>query len=289
MSFNVLNFLEGSVVLYEKFASANPFAAGKIGNAELMCAYNYFYCLHKNAGNIDWSPTVIQEIFVNAGVFPQTEDMRIKFCNMLADALKCMDVVASWNGGLKEFEQRFILNNNKDCVLVDLQSLEPFYSGVPWSSHLKDKNVLVVSPFVKSIQKQYNNRQQLWKNPQVLPDFNLIPLFHPTSKAITGEKNKYERWDQMIQDIQDQMSNINFDVALVGTGASSLPITAHAKKLGKQAIHLGGPLQILFGIKGQRWDGMKIFKDIFYNEHWIRPDEEEIPSGFKAVEGGCYW
>lgn len=288
MEFSVLNFLDASALLYEKFSKSEPFAAGKIGNAELMCAYNYFVYKHRNQP-VQWSPTVEQETCVNAGVFPKTEQARVNFAETLAESLKNMDVVASWNGGLKEFEQRLILSSNKDCTLVELTALEPFYSGIPWSTHLKGKNVLVVSPFVESIKNQYKNRSKLWANPSVLPDFNLITLYHPTSKAVSAKQNKYDSWQHMVEDMKEQMSKIAFDVALIGTGASSLPLTVHAKTLGKQAIHLGGPLQILFGIRGKRWDNMKIFSQFFYNEHWIRPSENEIPAGYKAIEDGCYW
>lgn len=57
---------------------------------------------------------------------------------------------------------------------------------------------------------------------------------------------------------------------------------------GKKAIHLGGPLQLLFGIKGGRWDNGDIGK-VFYNEYWTRPLLEETPEKFKNIEGGCYW
>ena len=42
----------------------------------------------------------------------------------------------------------------------------------------------------------------------------------------------------------------DFDVALIGCGAYGFPLAAKLKTAGKQAIHLGGVLQALFGIKG---------------------------------------
>ena len=55
-----------------------------------------------------------------------------------------------------------------------------------------------------------------------------------------------------------------------------------AKRLGKQAVHLGGATQLLFGIKGKRWGEIG-------NEHWVSPLAEERPQGFEKIEGGCYW
>lgn len=44
--------------------------------------------------------------------------------------------------------------------------------------------------------------------------------------------------------------------------------------MGKKAIHMGGATQMLFGIKGKRWEDEY---GEFMNEHWIRPSKEETP------------
>ena len=56
----------------------------------------------------------------------------------------------------------------------------------------------------------------------------------------------------------------------------------------KQAVHLGGITQFLFGIKGTRWDG-NTFYNRFYNDAWVRPGDAERPDNFKRHEGGAYW
>ena len=50
---------------------------------------------------------------------------------------------------------------------------------------------------------------------------------------------------------------------------------------------LGGT-QILFGIRGKRWDDSEYFKPLF-NEYWTRPSEAETPKNAEKVENGCYW
>jgi len=285
--FDVLNFLDSAIKLYDLFKSPDPVCCGKIGNAELMCVYNYQLALHHKQTPIQWSPVVEKEIYVNAGVFPQTEYARVSFCQELEKAVANSDLLAAWNGGLSDFERRFIKSRSPDCILADLGSLEPYYSGIPWTKFLKNKRVLVISPFVESIKAQYARRNLVWEN-NLLPEFELLTLYHPTSKAISTNNNNYGSWNDMINDLKSKMEKIDFDAALIGTGASSLPLASHAKNLGKKAIHLGGPLQILFGIKGGRWDGNKIIGS-FFNDYWIRPSEAEIPSGYRQIEGGCYW
>ena len=61
---------------------------------------------------------------------------------------------------------------------------------------------------------------------------------------------------------------------------------AFCKDMGKKAIHIGGATQILFGIKGKRWDSCG-----YYNEHWVRPSADETPKGVERFEHGtfAYW
>lgn len=287
MSFSKKNFVDSSFYLYEQFASKNSFGCGKIGNCELMCVYNYFVCLHQNIP-VQWSPTVIEEIYNNAGVFPKTEQARVEFIEELQNSLKNIDSLASWSTFNLDFEARFIKKNSFSCELIDLQSIEPFYSGLPWTEHLKDKNVLVISPFTDTIRKQYKKRHLIWKDQRVLPTFKeLLTLKYPHSPGI-DIPSKYDSWLDMVKSFKNMIDVIDYDVLLVGAGASSLPLVAHAKKNGKKAIHLGGPLQLLFGIKGGRWDSSPIGKH-FYNEHWVKPINDEKPKNYLAIENGCYW
>jgi hypothetical protein len=91
-------------------------------------------------------------------------------------------------------------------------------------------------------------------------------------------------WYHALEEMKSQMENADFDIALVGAGAWSLPLVAHAKKLGKKGIHLGGTLQLLFGIKGARFD-----RGVMYNEHWTRPLPEDRPANCHLMEQGAYW
>ena len=53
---------------------------------------------------------------------------------------------------------------------------------------------------------------------------------------------------------------------------------------------MGGGTQILFGIKGKRWDEHDVIST-FYNEHWVRPSDEEIPERMEnmRIDTGHYW
>jgi glycerol-3-phosphate dehydrogenase len=82
-----------------------------------------------------------------------------------------------------------------------------------------------------------------------------------------------------------------FDVAILGCGAYGFPLAAKIKAAGRQAVHMGGTTQILFGIRGRRWDDDKnhSFLNQYYSDAWVRVGEKDRPKNAKAVEDACYW
>ena len=134
--------------------------------------------------------------------------------------------------------------------------------------------------------KQYQNRRYLWQNPDVLPDFELKTI--KAVQTIAGETSEFNTWFDALHYMEQQMDALDYDVAIIGCGAYGFSLAAHAKRMGKKAIHLGGATQILFGIKGKRWDDLPAVNK-FYNEYWVYPSADETPKHKDRVEGGCYW
>jgi hypothetical protein len=162
--------------------------------------------------------------------------------------------------------------------------MEPYHFHNPWSANLENKIVLVIHPFEKSIKNNYSNREHLFPNRNVLPKFEL-----KTIQAEQNLSNTDSNYFDSIKRMQDKISSIDFDVAIIGCGASGLPIASFVKKeLHRTAIHMGGATQILFGIIGKRWEEYPQIRKLI-NKHWTRPLPEETPSIAMSVERGCYW
>ena len=96
---------------------------------------------------------------------------------------------------------------------------------------------------------------------------------------------------QHCQDPQKEIDNIgNFDIALIGAGCYSLLLCAYIKNTKNRiAFHLGGGLQMMFGVYGARWDISNGFFKEYVNNYWIRPNENETPANFKNQEFGAYF
>ena len=124
-----------------------------------------------------------------------------------------------------------------------------------------------------------------------MPEFELKTI--RAVQTITGEPSEFKDWFEALEAMKKQIDEIDFDICLIGAGAYGFPLAAHVKRIGRKSIHMGGSLQLLFGIRGNRWDNEKVvgkvnYQDLF-NEHWVRPLEEETPAKKNNVEGGCYW
>jgi hypothetical protein len=146
---------------------------------------------------------------------------------------------------------------------------------------------LVIHPFTESISRQYNsNRGKIFSNPNVLPKFELFTV--KAVQSIAGNKTAFNNWFEALDYMFIEAIKIDFDVAIIGCGAYGLPLAAKIKQYGKKAIHLGGATQILFGIKGNRWDKIPEISQL-YNDYWIRPLNSEKPQYVDKVEGACYW
>ena len=152
---------------------------------------------------------------------------------------------------------------------------------------LQGKKVLVVHPFSESIRRSFlEAREKLFQDPRVLPPFDLITLKAVQSHA--GAGSGFSSWFEALDCMKRQMTDIDFDLCIVGAGAYGLPLAAHAKSLGKQAIHMGGATQVLFGIIGRRWEVHPVVRR-FINSAWRRPSLAETPPNALSVENGCYW
>jgi hypothetical protein len=259
----------------QRILESRPLMVARHGSTEL-------HYVIKNRG--------FDQLCSNAGFFPSNEGLGESFKEIYTSACKHIDALAVWNyrrGGFLE-EKKIFSEHSPNSQLVDRSFLTPFLFQDPWSQALAGKSVLVVHPFSEAIASQYAKREYLFSNPNVLPEFKELKLIKAV-QSIAGSECPFEDWFAALEHMKNQISNSDFEVALIGCGAYGLPLAAHVKSLGKQAIHVGGALQLLFGIKGGRWDKGDENVNLFYNEHWVRPGENDRPKNYKSIENGCYW
>jgi len=223
------------------------------------------------------------QLFVNAGVY--YGDRPDEWGEAFIQAMQNLDYALTW---MPNKTDDWCWDQYKPDVkrFDSFEGLEPFVFGKDgWHYSLANKKVLCVSPFSETVQHQSKNFGSIWKGAEI---GEVVTVTSPHSDALTGSRPP-KIWQDKYRDMTDQIDELDFDFATVGCGGLSLLICNYIKNMGKPCVHLGGGNQILYGIRGRRWDdGFKDY-DWYGTEYWVRPTGSEVPLNYKAVEGGCYW
>lgn len=279
----VLDERTANKLIYEKLLSEDAFFIGRVGSTELETLCNYCYFTNRIHGSgVPYTRNITNMLGDWCGFFPAEHEKMDEFCQLYIEKVKEADLL--WSMWQSRFENRFYQDycSRTPLTLYDETGF-PIASQRPWTYGLKGKKVLVIHPFEESIRRNYENRRKLFQNPDFLPDFELITLKAVQTLA-DNKECEFATWFDALESMKDKMAETDFDIALIGAGAYGFPLGAYAKEIGKKALHIGGMLQLYFGIRGAYYDQFG-----YHNEYWTRPLEEEKPKGFKKVEAGRYW
>lgn len=268
----------------KKLGGGEPFAVGRLGASETF-NFNEYYAVQFHLKK-HMNPKYMHALHNNSGFFPETEENVKKFCELFLSEVQCMDMLPTY----RSFMEEYTIKNyaRKDVIVCQPHAYEPYYFENPWSMALAGKKVLVVSPFVETIERQYkNNREKLFANPNMLPEFDLKTV--KAVQTIAGNSDdRFKDWFEALDYMYDEAMKLDFEVALVGCGVYALPLSAMLKRAGKKVIMMCGSTQYLFGVKSARADATPALREL-YNEYWCYPSQSEKPKNAEAVEGGCYW
>jgi len=262
-----------------------PLVTGKIGGAELM-ALEYGDHRIRPPWPPGWSwRRPARRLMNNAGFFPVEQEAFHRWQVTMRGAIAATDFLCAWQTDpfLHIYEERLIHELAPASRDFPLESL-----GRPLVPALLPFRWLVVSPFAASIRRQLPKLRAIhdplgevkadWSGPAKSCELVRCPFQSHL------EPSPYRSWEEGLERLSEEISRKQFEVALIGAGAWSLPLAARIKQTGRSAIHFGGETQLLFGIKGKRWENYGI-----YNDAWVSADPSEMPTHRERVEQGCYW
>ncbi|NCT08851.1 MAG: hypothetical protein GW772_02045 [Flavobacteriia bacterium] len=280
--------IEAGSIIKEHLVSQDPCMIARFGSTEIKAIIYpntpfFLKGVLKKMMNYNATTKEFSNMKILSGFFPSNSQTITRFSELMYQDMKLLDVLGSWR-----FEERFLVSHFKKSTIVKLDALEPYLQKNPWSEALEGKKVLVIHPFNKTIEQQYHNKRTLlFRDPRVLPAFASLQTIKAV-QTLAGNKVAFKDWFEALDFMKKQIDQKDFDIAIIGAGAYGFPLAAHIKRMGKKAIHMGGPTQMLFGIKGKRWVDNPKFKDII-NEHFIVPSDEDVIKDATKVEDGCYW
>ncbi len=292
---------KASQLIYDSLVSEKPVMIARFGATELATIINYLGIKGKKdiTGYIKgtssgwwWEPKIINQMQLWSGFFPPKIDKIEQFCKLMIKDKEFVDILGSWLP-----EEKFMEEGMK-VTKIHFGLLEPFWSKTPWTKALEGKKILVVHPFSKTILSQYEKRKVLFKNKDVLPKFKSLTVIKAV-QSLGKEDSRFKDWFEALDYMKSEIDKADYDVCLIGAGAYGFPLAAHVKRKDKKSVHMGGALQLLFGIRGKRWEDPEydvlecgIKKGSYgnmMNKYWVRPNEDEKPDGANKVENACYW
>jgi len=250
-------------IISGKIRLGKPFMLGRFGSSEVRAIF-------RNELDI---------LCFYSGFFPRNEKLLKKFKEVYLNAAGHLDILAVWN-----YKNHFIDKIKLMRRLSNIEYIIPL--GVVdkvnclWLKELEGKKILVIHPFKRTIEGQYKK----WDKLGILPKLGNLEVIKAVQTFAETEDNRFGTWFDALDYMKKEIDKKDFDVALIGCGAYGLPLAAYVKSIGKQALHVAGGLQLLFGIKGKRWDN-----DGRYNEYWVSPVKEDFIENYKKIEDGCYW
>ena len=276
----VLSPAEVSDLIRAKLAGGEPFMVCRFGANELATLKTFDFGLKGKYAH------QLSRMHTFAGLFPETDETGFRFADLMKEEIPQADLIGIWP---QAFEAYYTKAYGKDTLNYTLlPSLNPWaVKEHPWSAGLKGKKVLVVHPFEESIRTQYQKKDQLCPGTEILPDFSL-DVMKSVQTSGGNEDERFGSWFEAYEWMKEEILKRDFDTAILGCGAYGFPLAAEIRKAGKQAIHLGGTTQLLFGIYGSRWDNNPLIQNL-RNDAWVRPLESEKPKNASSVENACYW
>ena len=292
---NILNLEQSNNFIIKLLENDKSFLISRVGIGPETIVSCYFKIYNK----IDNLPSsLLDKLDNNGGIYTKNDDNKknnniIDFCKLYINALHESTCLAAWNKLMLQ-EQEIL--RNKNCPKLIFSILEPFYCCLeninPWSHKLLGKKVLIVNPFVESFKKQLNNNFQIFKDPDKKIFLDGQEFVFYKCYVTNAGNHLHSSWIETFDIMCNDISKLDFDIALLGCGGYGLPLCNFIhKKLNKSAIYIGGGLQLLFGVMGKRWENNDMWKKIIKENDtkFIRPSGDEILKNKDRVEGGCYW
>ena len=239
----------------------------------------------------------------NAGVFGSVSDIN-RWCNEYSEAVKETEIMATgWYEPIRIKEQRLLKSMEFNGKQVALRSLEPYYwdESVRWSRVLKGK-VCVVSSFADTIMKQLSSvasgasgASGIWSKVDGKMwgediEWSAVRTGYAPSLALGRASWSCDpsSWSDSVDYVVKEVLLTGARTVIIGCGGLGMIIGARLKAAGKICIVLGGATQVLFGIKGRRWETHSVISKLWGTD-WVWPAKDETPGGASEVERGCYW
>ena len=240
-------------------------------------------------GNVEASQLLYKDglypkMMTNAGFFGDEEALK-KWKGQMLEALMNADC----NLRVVTCRSFFVCDDvltKLNLYIPTLPYVEELSFWISFINKMKTTSIGIISYFSeqmkcqsKIIDKVFNNKLKYTKS---MDSFKFIF----SENTIQGNEPDNKTFEEVFDDLLQRSLKADCDVYLISCGCYGIPLCNELKKHGKRAVYVGGLLQLLFGLKGKRWDSREEI-NIHYNKYWKYPTKK--PLNADLVENSCYW
>lgn len=271
------------------------FAAGKLGGSE-QAWLMYPVVRGKEGGGLGlraFEVAMAHRSVRHAGVWPGEASFLTRFSELFATSLAELDAIGLF-ADAPEASLEILRFHSPPGSPMLFEDQEPDRSpaGRPedcWLEHLRHRRVLLVCPFAdllrdratrETYERVWAGVGKRWFEPASVESVELPLGFDPETQR---------RWGtalDLLEDVDSRVARADFDCALIAAGGLGIPLAARVKERGGVAVSLGGHLQVMFGVHGERWRSRREWAGLF-NEAWTGLPERYRPD--PALTGENYW
>jgi len=272
------------------------YAAARIGISEQFWMY-YPVMLHKEKNKTKlrvFEKHLRYHGYLQSGIFPVEPEFYIQYTAFVLDEMKhidCLGMILDPVIGPEIIRSHHI--NNKLIYFKDMipDRSTPSNPQNDYLQYFKDKRILLICPFAHFLKKRaeketfervWSKIDKKWFFPKIVDSVEFPYSFAKETPE------KHDSSLELFASIEEKVKKKTFDIAFIAAGGLTVPLASSVKKMGKIALSLGGDLQVLFGVRGQRWRGKPRWQRDYFNKWWV-----DTPARYRPEEpgacNGAYW
>jgi hypothetical protein len=275
----------------------------RLGYTECSLLFIYWLNNYKNVNNgelINTKANMINWLYTTSGYYDKTQlytyfnivhnkdDTRIyrQYMETIFEFIKNSDY---YMFAFHEFTQKGLIEEFKRTIQPKNDSY--IYQHIVYD-FIKNKKLLVISPFSKLIKSQIDSGNYKRIYPDATTVEYCLEYTYPYTFFNNGPHNNILETAEYNFNIIMQTVTDEYDSVLIGCGAYSCLLAKKFYDIGKNVCTLGGDLQTYFGIANTRLKNDYLKNNLEFNnkEYWILEIPEEYkPVDYMKIEDGCYW
>jgi hypothetical protein len=228
-----------------------------------------------------------------AGIFPADPAFHRRFADAYLAQLQHLDALGLFPDGWSQ-QVRIVQAYSLAVPLVRFEDQEPDRSTPSreeacWLPALRDRRILLICPFAallaqRAIEETFEavwaKTGKRWFHPVDVDALELPYGFDPATQT------RYGTALELLEAVKAEIDRRTFDVALIAAGGLGIPIASFVKERGRVGVSLGGHLQVLFGVLGERWRTRE-WLDRYVSDAWIDMPPRYRPN--PALTSENYW